>query len=141
MHKMGGLWKYMPITAICFVIASLAMAGIPFLNGAVSKGAIEEATNAASIWWGYEWFAYAQIIGSILTFIYLIRAFYLIFLRKPKDEVREGLRSAAVHAHPIVIMVGLCVVLGFFPGLVEGLLQFAADALLHPGLVELTRPA
>ncbi len=135
MHKMGGLWKYMPVTAICFLIASMAMVGVPYFNGAVSKGAIEEATTqAATIWWGYEWFAIAQIIGSVLTCVYLARAFYLIFVRKPKEGFEKVSDPPLYMLIPIVIMVGLCIVLGLFPGLVEGLIQLAADALLHTGV-------
>jgi formate hydrogenlyase subunit 3/multisubunit Na+/H+ antiporter MnhD subunit len=135
MNKMGGLWKYMPITAICFLIMSLAMVGIPFLNGSVSKGAIHEATiEAANVWWGYEWFGYAQYLGSILTFIYLIMAFYIIFLGKPKGEVGKVTDPPLYMLIPILIMAALCILLGFFPDLVSGILEFAANILLHPGV-------
>lgn len=134
LHKMGGLWKRMPITAICFAIAGLAMAGLPLLNGAASKGLIEEATmDAASIWWGYEWFAYAQLLGSLITALYLFRAFYLIFLGKEKPGFEKSSDPPLYMLLPILIMVTLCVFLGLFPGTVEGLFQFAANALLHPG--------
>ncbi|WP_424357954.1 complex I subunit 5 family protein [Methanocella sp. MCL-LM] len=134
LHKMGGLGKRMPITAICFAIAGLAMAGLPLLNGAASKAAIEEATaHAATIWWGYEWFAYLQIIGSIVTFLYLFRAFYLIFLGKEKPGFDKSSDPPLYMLIPILIMVALCIILGLFPGLTEGLLQLAADSLLHTG--------
>jgi formate hydrogenlyase subunit 3/multisubunit Na+/H+ antiporter MnhD subunit len=84
MHKMGGLLKQMPVTAVCFLVASLAMSGIPLLNGAVSKEAIRDATTAAvPLWSGYEWIGWLQIAGSILTFVCLIHAFYVIFMGKP----------------------------------------------------------
>jgi NADH:ubiquinone oxidoreductase subunit 5 (subunit L)/multisubunit Na+/H+ antiporter MnhA subunit len=124
----------MPITALCFAIAGLAMVGIPFLNGAASKGLIEEATfEAASIWWGYEWFAYAQIIGSVVTFLYLLRVFILIFLGKEKPGFEKSSDPPLYMLLPILIMVALCVLLGLFPGTVEGLFKFAAEALLHQG--------
>ena len=46
-HKMGGLIKQMPLTAVCFLIASLAMSGIPLLNGFVSKELIYEGSIQA----------------------------------------------------------------------------------------------
>jgi len=134
LHKMGGLWKYMPMTAVCFLIASLAMVGLPYLNGDASKSIIEKATlDAESIWWGYKWYFYAEIIGSFITFLYLFRAFWLIFLGRPKPGFEKVSDPPLYMLIPIVIMVALCVVLGLFPGLIEGTLQFAANALLHTG--------
>jgi formate hydrogenlyase subunit 3/multisubunit Na+/H+ antiporter MnhD subunit len=132
--KMGGLLKQMPLTAICFLILALAMAGIPFMSGSVSKGAIEEATmDASHTWWGYEWFGYAELLGSVLTFIYLMYAFYMIFLRKPVGDVSKVTDPPKYMLIPILLMAVLCLLLGFFPDLISGILQFAADALLHAG--------
>jgi formate hydrogenlyase subunit 3/multisubunit Na+/H+ antiporter MnhD subunit len=134
LHKMGGLWKRMPLTAICFLIMALALAGVPFMNGAASKGAIEEATmEAAHVWWGYEWFGYAQLFGSILTFAYLMYAFYMIFLSKPKADIGKVTDPPKYMLIPILLLTLLSLTLGFFPDLVSGVLQFAADALLHAG--------
>ncbi len=37
MRKLNGLWKYMPWTALLAIVASSAMAGVPLLNGFLSK--------------------------------------------------------------------------------------------------------
>jgi formate hydrogenlyase subunit 3/multisubunit Na+/H+ antiporter MnhD subunit len=134
MHKMGGLWKYMPMTAICFLIASLAMSGLPLLNGAVSKAAIHEATTeASSLWWGYEWYGYAQYLGSILTFACLIHAFYVIFLGKPKPGFEKISDPPLYMLLPILILAALCIILGLCPWLLEDFLRFAAGSLLGSG--------
>lgn len=135
MHRMGGLLKQMPITGICFLVASLAMSGLPLLNGYVSKEVIHEATDAAiPLWSGYEWIGYLQILGSILTFLCLIHAFYVIFMGKQKEEFAQVKEAPLYMLIPIVIMTGLCIVIGLFPGTVESILRFAADALLHMGV-------
>jgi formate hydrogenlyase subunit 3/multisubunit Na+/H+ antiporter MnhD subunit len=134
MHKMGGLLKQMPVTAICFLVASLAMSGLPLLNGYASKEAIHSATDAAiPLWSGYEWIGWLQILGSILTFLCLIHAFYVIFMGKQKDEFAQVKEAPLYMLIPIVIMAGLCIVIGLFPGPFEDILRFAADALLHTG--------
>lgn len=134
-HKMGGLLRQMPLTAISFLIASLAMSGFPFLNGAVSKAPIHEATTEAHLWvlYGIDVFGWAQYIGSVLTFICLIHAFYVIFMGKPKAEFAKVTDPPLYMLLPILIMAGLCVLIGIYPDLVSGVLQFAADALLHTG--------
>jgi formate hydrogenlyase subunit 3/multisubunit Na+/H+ antiporter MnhD subunit len=135
MHRMRGLMKYMPLTAISFLIASLAMSGLPLLNGFVSKEAIREATaQAGAVWWGYEWLGYLQVVGSILTFICLIHAFYVMFMGQPKEEFAGVSDPPLYMLIPILIMAALCVLLGLFPGLVSGMLELAAEALLHPGM-------
>ncbi len=37
MRRINGLWKYMPVTAVLAIVAALAMAGVPLLNGFLSK--------------------------------------------------------------------------------------------------------
>lgn len=124
--EMGGLLKRMPVTAVCFLIASLAMSGVPGLNGAVSKGIIHEATIEA----GFPFFATIADITSVLTFYSLvIHAFYRMFLRKQKDELTDATDPPPSMMIPVLILAGLCVVLGLFPGLISSTLEFAGQTL------------
>jgi formate hydrogenlyase subunit 3/multisubunit Na+/H+ antiporter MnhD subunit len=135
-HKMGGLMKQMPLTAICFLVASLAMSGVPFLNGYVSKELIYEGSVEAGFpvlfsAFGLDLTIFGIIgwITSILTFACLIHAFYVMFLGKPKEEFK-GVKEPPVYMLlPILIMAGLCIVIGIYPDLVSGALRFAAEAL------------
>ena len=78
MKDMGGLRKYMPITHITFLIACLAIAGIPPFAGFFSK---EEILFAAynTIRFIY-WIA---LITSGLTAFYMFRLYFSIFWNKP----------------------------------------------------------
>ena len=69
MSAMGGLRKYMPITHITFLIACLAISGIPPFSGFFSK---DELLTAA--------FAYMPAIGWIMTAIAAMTAFYMFRL-------------------------------------------------------------
>ncbi|WP_126148270.1 NAD(P)H-quinone oxidoreductase subunit 5 [Synechococcus elongatus] len=74
MRLMGGLRKYMPVTAITFLIGNLAIAGIPPFAGFWSKDEILGATFAANpILWGVG-FATAG-----LTAFYMFRIYFLTF--------------------------------------------------------------
>ncbi len=100
---MGGLRLKMPVTFLCFLICSLALAGLPGFSGFLSKDAILlNATAWAEIKGGGYYIviglAYASVI---LTAIYIFRLVFLVFTRgfrlesilnKPglMDKVKEG---------------------------------------------------
>ncbi len=104
MHKMGGLLKQMPLTAVCFMIMALAISGVPLLNGYLSKeliyqGAVQKGYPVYFSVFGIDFTIFA-IVGwlvSILMLYCFMRAFYLIFLGKPKEEHQE--RTRPTHQH------------------------------------------
>ncbi|MDD1725140.1 MAG: hypothetical protein LUQ07_08440, partial [Methanospirillum sp.] len=135
-HNMGGLFRVMPLTGLCFLIASLAMSGLPFLNGYISKEIIYEGSIEAgfpvilsvagfdlTIFGVFGW------VTSIIIFICLMRAFYLIFLGKPRDSFADLSDPPLCTMLPILIMVGLCIIIGLFPDLVSGSLEKIAGIL------------
>ena len=69
MSTMGGLRKYMPITHITFLIACLAIAGIPPFSGFFSKDEILTAC-----------FQFSPVMGWIMTIIAGMTAFYMFRL-------------------------------------------------------------
>lgn len=77
MKDMGGLRKYMPITHITFLIACLAIAGIPPFSGFFSKDEILTATyhfsNGMGIW---------MSVTAGITAFYMFRLYYNIFWGK-----------------------------------------------------------
>jgi len=135
-HRMGGLAKVMPLTGLCFLIASLAMSGVPFLNGFISKEIIYEGSVEAgfpvllsvfgldlTIFGIFGW------ITSIIIFICLMRAFYLIFMGEPQDAFRNLRDPPLCTMLPILILVALCVLIGLFPDLVSGSLEQIAETI------------
>ncbi len=69
MSAMGGLRKYMPITHWTFLIACLAIAGIPPFSGFFSKDEILAAC-----------FQYSPAMGWVMTVIAAMTAFYMFRL-------------------------------------------------------------
>jgi NADH-quinone oxidoreductase subunit L len=104
---MGGLWKYMKITWITFLIGTLALVGTPFFSGFYSKEHIIEAAGAAHVW-GAGFAHFATLIGVLVTSLYSFRVYFLVFHGKPRanDHV-----MGHVHESPMV-MVGPLLVLG-----------------------------
>jgi NADH-quinone oxidoreductase subunit L len=91
-RKMGGLKKHIPVTYWTFVIASVAIAGVPFLSGFFSKDEIlfETFVEGHQLLWGM------GILTSLLTATYMFRLVHLTF----HGEARfEGAHAHDDHGH------------------------------------------
>lgn len=110
MKDMGGLRKWMPLTHLAFLIACLAIAGIPPFAGFFSKEEILLATYNKSIW------VYAiALITSGLTAFYMFRLYFSIFWRKEYNGHRhphEGTMSMKI---PLIILAVCSALVGFIP--------------------------
>ncbi len=113
MKDMGGLRKLMPITHIAFLIACLAIAGIPPFAGFFSK---EEILTAAfhenKIIYGIALFTAA------LTSFYMFRLYFNIFWSKdaPADNHHESHGEGPwVMKLPLLILAACAVGVGFIP--------------------------
>src|SRR6478752_262717 len=86
---MGGLFKKMPVTAICWIVATLALCGVPFVSGFFSKDEIIDNAhnNNYTIFW------IIGLGGAFLTTAYMTRATYLTFFGTPRGA------AAGEHAH------------------------------------------
>ncbi|PRR74201.1 NADH-quinone oxidoreductase subunit L [Neomoorella humiferrea] len=106
--RMGGLYKDMKITTTTFVIAALALAGIPPLAGFWSKDEILAATFDH----GYTGLYILGTLVAFLTAFYMFRLIFVAFF---------GERRAGLHGHespltmtvPLIILAVLSVVAGF----------------------------
>jgi NADH-quinone oxidoreductase subunit L len=112
MRRMGGLKKKLPITYATFLVASLAIAGIPPLAGFFSKDAILTAAFAAGhpILFGIGLFTAA--LTAFYMFRLVARVFAGTFRGTPEQEhhVHESSPSMTV---PLVILAALSAVAGF----------------------------
>ena len=111
MSHMGGLRKYMPITHITFLIACLAIAGIPPFSGFFSKDEILTAAFEKSAFWGVWMTAVAG-----LTAFYMFRLYYRIFWwSKPSYEHHTPHEAPAAMYLPLVFLALVTCVAGFIP--------------------------
>ncbi|MGH8301002.1 MAG: NADH-quinone oxidoreductase subunit L, partial [Steroidobacteraceae bacterium] len=91
MRKMGGLGKYMPITAITCWVGGLALVAMPFFSGFYSKDAIIEAVGASHRW-GATYAYWCVLLGAYVTSLYTFRLLFMTF------HGEERFRSAEAHA-------------------------------------------
>jgi len=111
MKDMGGLRKYLPITHITFLIACLAISGIPPFAGFFSKEEILLAAyqHNTTVYW-------LALITSGLTAFYMFRLYFSIFWNKETSPHHEhhGEGGAAMLLPMVLLAVG-SVAAGFIP--------------------------
>ncbi|HEX7556789.1 MAG TPA: proton-conducting transporter membrane subunit, partial [Leptolinea sp.] len=83
MREMGGLGKKMPVVRNVFILGSLALAGLPILNGFWSKELILESGLAGGPMWAY----IAMLIGAGITAFYTFRCVWMVFYGEPRKEL------------------------------------------------------
>ncbi|MFN5223067.1 MAG: NADH-quinone oxidoreductase subunit L [Bacteroidota bacterium] len=112
MRDMGGLRKYMPITHATFLLACLAIAGVPPLAGFFSK---EEILLAA---WNSNPVIYSIALAtSGLTAFYMFRLYFSIFHHKdytPSGHGHHG-EGGFTMMLPLLILGALTIGAGFLP--------------------------
>ena len=121
---MGGLRKYMPVTHITFLIACLAIAGIPPFSGFFSKDEILTACYDYSLMMG----VFMSIVAALTAF-YMFRLYYLIFWGKSYYDTQlaqfqKGYTTEKPHTPheapltmlvPLLILAAITCVAGFIP--------------------------
>jgi len=133
MRQLNGLWKYMPQTATLAMVASASMAGVPLLNGFLSKemffAETLEQSTLGSISWMIPVFA---TIGAAFAVAYSLRFIHDVFFNgEPIDLPKTPHEPPRYMRVPVEILVGLCLVVGILPDLTVGdLLTSAATAVL-----------
>jgi formate hydrogenlyase subunit 3/multisubunit Na+/H+ antiporter MnhD subunit len=115
LDALGGLGVKMPYTLFTFVVAALALSGVPPLNGFYSKWMIYqgiiEMSGKIDIWYV---FLICAMFGSILTLAYSLKLIHSIFLgERPKElnKVREARFEMVVPA--LLLSLG-CIAFGIF---------------------------
>ena len=110
LKDMGGLRKYMPITNITFLIAALAIAGVPPFAGFWSKDEILVAAFENN-----QLLYYSGVLVAGLTAFYMFRIYFGIFWGKEKNYEHTPHESPMSMAFPLLFLAGMSMVAGFIP--------------------------
>jgi multicomponent K+:H+ antiporter subunit A len=139
MRRLQGLARYMPWTAALAVVAAAAMAGVPLLNGFLSKEMFfAETLQVERLGAAYWLLPVAATLASVFTVAYSARFVHDVFFGPPpRDLPRTPHEPPRWMKVPVEILVGVCLLVGLAPTWsVEPLLRSAAEAVLQAPLPE-----
>ena len=139
MRRLSGLARYMPWTAALATIAAGAMAGVPLLNGFLSKEMFFAETF--QVQWLGPWYwimPVAATLAGIFTVAYSTRFVHDVFFgAAPQGLPKTPHEPPRWMKVPVEILVGLCLLVGLTPAItVDPLLRAAAGAVLQGPLPE-----
>ena len=134
-RRLSGLFRFMPFTATLAMVSSAAMAGVPLLNGFLSKEmffaeAIAKHENSV-----LDTIApYMAVLASAFAVTYSLRFIHGVFFGPPpKDLPREPHEPPFWMRFPILLLVTACLVVGIVPGITIGpYLDTAVTSVLGP---------
>ncbi|NIA11222.1 MAG: NADH-quinone oxidoreductase subunit L [Nitrospiraceae bacterium] len=132
--KLRGLYRYMPQTAIVFLIGILALSGIPPFNGYFSKD-----------WILAESYRYGNPIIFILTFsacvlciAYGFRLWFVVFTGKPSEESKHAKEAPYVMLIPLYILATFTLITAFYKDQIVEFLFGKVTEPYYPGLLVVT---
>jgi multicomponent K+:H+ antiporter subunit A len=138
-RRLSGLWRFMPITATLAMVAAAAMAGVPLLNGFLSKEmffaeTIETHDNSLVD----QALPYIVTVASMFTVAYSLRFIRDVFFGPPPQALPRTPREPPfLMRFPAELLVLACVVVGVVPALTIGpLLETALRAVFGPAIPE-----
>ncbi|MFQ3596551.1 MAG: hydrogen gas-evolving membrane-bound hydrogenase subunit E, partial [Sphingomonadaceae bacterium] len=141
MRRINGLAKYMPVTAALGIVAAGAMAGVPFLNGFLSKEMFFTEAVAYSQFTGYGTFVLPALatVAGILSVGYSARFVHDVFFNgEPEDLPRTPAPPPRFMRLPMEVLVAIVVIVGVAPQVSVGwLLKAASGAVLLSELPEI----
>ena len=133
LRRLSGLRRFMPITATLAMVAAAAMAGVPLLNGFLSKEmffaqTIETHDNSLLD----QALPYIVTMASMFTVAYSLRFIAEVFFGPPPRELsRTPHEPPFLMRFPVGLLVLACLLVGIVPGLTIGpLLRTALHAVL-----------
>lgn len=133
MRRLSGLYRYMPYTGTLAIIAAAAMAGVPLLNGFLSKEMFfTQATLTVNGNWLDNSMPLIATIAGLLSVTYSVRFIHGTFFgQKPQDLPKTPHEPPHFMRLPIEILVSLCLLVGIVPNFSIGpFLHTAVGAVL-----------
>ncbi|MCO6411470.1 MAG: monovalent cation/H+ antiporter subunit A [Thiogranum sp.] len=137
MRRINGLWKYMPHTATLAMVAASSMAGVPLLNGFLSKEMFFTETLLLTRLGEWTWILPAlATLAGVFAVAYSVRFIHDVFFNgEPVDLPRTPHEPPRYMKVPVEILAALCLLLGVAPAwTVAPLLAVSAASTLNGAL-------
>jgi hydrogenase-4 component B len=146
MSRLGGLWQKMPWTAGLFALGSVAVSGLPPLNGFVSEwviylGLFGTVTSTSPAAWAAMPAAIMLAMSGALALASFAKAGAVIFLGAPRTKPAAKAHECGIWMRaPMLALAVVCLTIGLAPVLFWPAISRAVEAW-HPAWASAEAPA
>ena len=120
--EVGGLFRTMPLTAVCGIIGALAISGFPLTSGFTTKTMISQAAANESLVWVY--FLLAAASAGVFLHAGIKFPWFVFFQRDSGLRPKDAPWNMAV---AMVLFSALCILFGVAPQLLYDYLPYPVD--------------
>jgi multicomponent Na+:H+ antiporter subunit D len=121
LSELGGLAKYMPVTCVCCIIASLSISGAPGFNGYVSKGMV----ILAAVVEHNPFLEQMMLLAAVGTFLSFVKLCYYTFFAENKEiKAKESPWNMQI---AMILTAFSCVLIGVYPKVLYHVLPYPVD--------------
>lgn len=127
--NMVGVGKSMTMNGILYFLGGLALSGVPPMNGFISKLSLLHGGISAEIWWSI-----GLVVGSgLLTLLYMMRTWSLIFQQKP-NMLTAPLKAEGEgdKLYAPAMLIAICVGLGLYASPLIELVEMTVEQITTP---------
>jgi len=117
--ELGGLFKYMPITAVCTIIGAISISAFPLFSGFVAKSLIMSALGKEGLVFVYFMLLFAS--AGVLHHSGIKIPFFAFFAHESKIKTKEAPINMII---AMVIASILCIAIGIFPSVFYQILPY-----------------
>ncbi len=130
-RRLGGLRKLMPVTFVILTLSALSLAGIPLLNGFLSKEMMLQEAYETVLFDNYWLVPALAVLGSLFSAAYCFRLIGHVFLGPVRDDYPATPHDPGPGLWlPPAILVVLVVMIGVAPFLAEPFVKLVTASVL-----------
>lgn len=126
LEQMNGIGRKMPITMACFVIAGLAIIGVPGTVGFISKWYLSIGALERGLWW----LVVLIMLSSLLAVVYIGRVVEVAYFREPSEAVSQVSDPPLMILVPVIVLTATTIYFGFDTSISADIADKAAKLLM-----------
>lgn len=125
LDQLGEGLQKAPLVGLIMLLATFAISGVPPFNSYQSEFRLIQSAVQA----GYPELGILVILLSVATFVAIIKAFYMIFMKPGTNTQADPNVRGTMHKTIIVILIVICLFIGLFPNIIYDPIYNAIVAL------------
>ncbi len=114
LDQLGEGLQKAPLVGLIMLLATFAISGVPPFNSYQSEFRLIQSAVQA----GYPELGILVILLSVATFVAIIKAFYMIFMKPGTNTQADPKVRGTMHKTIIVILIVMCLFIGLFPNII-----------------------